>query len=690
MPDSHSSRIAPSPPPLHRLAYLPEIDGLRAIAILWVLLFHFEIPGFRGGFTGVDVFFVISGFLISKGIQSDLDKDVFSVALYYIRRAKRIYPALLAMLLFTLAAGLALLLPFDFIALAKSASMAAYGVSNFYFSRVADNYFAGDVNQMPLLHTWSLGVEEQFYIALPLMQWGLHRFIKNKALIRICFATLLLASLGLSQAMLANHQAQAFYGLPSRAWELLAGTFLAHLPFPKSAGIQSLCSAAGLFFLFLGTFTLNPNSPFPGFSALLPVGGATLVLLGQGAGGGRWLAFPALRGIGKMSYSLYLWHWPILTLAAITAANGSSEFLNHGLASLLLSKFGLISLTFGLAFLSWKYIETPFRTLGGKAALRLAIFSVLLIFSIAYFSRYIRKNDGFLLQPSSEIREILAYKKDENPHLRKAFDKHVPPENAFVYGDTTVAPTFVLWGDSHANAIAYALGEVASEYQVGVRFYGRGGTKPLPSLYEDATGPSKIRKEYTQKAYQLIREDPLIHTVLLCARWMGPTKRDLLSPRELSGPSQIPKVSSGGEDVALDVFLQKHVGALVEELNQAGKRVVLIYPIPEVGIDVPQLVAAQALHPQRPFNTPNLHRFLSLQAPIFRAFNDLPAQPGLIRMQPHPFFSDGVRLTYADAQRPLYQDDHHLNLTGSRRLRPLFEQILSGTAVDTVFPIPPP
>jgi peptidoglycan/LPS O-acetylase OafA/YrhL len=641
--------------------YVPEIDGLRAISVLAVLLYHFGFSVCPGGFAGVDVFFVISGFLIGKKVFGEIENQHFSLKKYYLRRFRRILPALLAMLAVVLLSGFFVMTPFELISLASSASHAACGLANIHFGRVAENYFAGNVDQMPLLHTWSLGVEEQFYLFLPLILLSTRRIATNRGHIRLLLATLIIVSLVWSQTQINSNPDRAFYGIFSRAWELLVGVILSCYDFPESRGVKSIIATVGIG-LILGAFaSFDKFTPFPGMAAALPVLGAACVIIGGDLGPGGLLTVDPLRGVGKISYSLYLWHWPVLVLFNSV----------HSVATWW-SKAFLLTLTFCVSFCSWKYVEQPFRRYSGKPLRNLVFASVAVIALLAFGSRYLRKNNGFLVPPSEEIRSILAAGRESNPSQRKAFDKHVPPESAYVYGDKSVPPSYVLWGDSHANAIAYGLGEVAARHSASVKFYGRGGAKPVPALYTNAKRADKARKQYVDASYGYIKADPTIHTVILCARWITTIRKETVRP---TADASTRFQSSPGAYASSEAALADGLGSLVRDLNNLGKRVVLFYPIPEYGVSVPQLVATATLNPRKALAVPTLADFLEVQKPIFQIFDNLGTHSGLLRLKPHNYLANGDQLLYSDGKHPLYQDDNHLNLSGAKRLTPLFEEI---------------
>ena len=221
----------------------------------------------------------------------------------------------------------------------------------------------------------------------------------------------------------------------------------------------------------------------------------------------------------------------------------------------------------------------------------------------------------------------------------------------------------------------------SERYGEGVRFYGRGGTKPVPPLYADAsTGVLKQKRDYVDAAFRYIKEDASIKTVILCARWVT-----ILRTESLKAHKSTERQSTKTADTIAqrEAFLAESLEQMIRELNQLGKRVILLYPIPDIGVNVPQLVASKILHPQKVFETPSYDECLDRQEPIFRIFDRLAAQPGLLRLRPHRYFIEKEKVVFEEGRRPFYHDDHHLSLTGSQRLVPLFEQILSGTAVDS-------
>jgi peptidoglycan/LPS O-acetylase OafA/YrhL len=348
--------------------YRADIDGLRAIAVIPVLFYHFGVPGFSGGFVGVDIFFVISGYLICGMIDADLRRGSFSLASFYKRRILRILPALFAMFLVTSILAAIYCLPVELIDYARSLASAVGSISNVYFAQTA-GYFDAPAETKPLLHTWSLGVEEQFYFAAPLLMLLVHRLAPKRT--GLLFAIVAVVSFAGALAMSARNTTFAFYLTPFRAWELALGALLAveFLPVPKSAFWRNACGASGLLLLFGVIAFGSPTVPLLAMTGLAAVG-TTLVIASSAravSAAGRLLSLRPLVFVGLISYSLYLWHWPLAVFQRTDAI-----FFAGSSAS---ARLTLIVLSFGIAYLSWKLIETPFRTLA-KGTSKAAIFGV--------------------------------------------------------------------------------------------------------------------------------------------------------------------------------------------------------------------------------------------------------------------------------------------------------------------------
>jgi peptidoglycan/LPS O-acetylase OafA/YrhL len=336
------------------IGYRRDIDGLRFIAVSSVVLFHAGLETMSGGFVGVDIFFVISGYLITCGLFKDADGQGISIARFYERRIKRIIPAYAAVIVATMLAGLFVLLPSQLADLGKSALAATLFVANIHFWTGA-GYFAGDPLSHPLLHLWSLAVEEQFYIVWPVFVLLLYRMGLARWRVPLILAGIAV-TLVASQLMLGYSAKTAFYMAPLRAWELLVGALLAcgHWPRLKAGWMAHAIGALALALILVPMFTYTEASQFPGCAAAPCLGAALAIYRDE-----RYPSFLAralsLRlpvFIGTISYSLYIWHWPILSLVWIA----------HGGQPSVPVRILLVAVMIGVATLSWRYIERPFRT----------------------------------------------------------------------------------------------------------------------------------------------------------------------------------------------------------------------------------------------------------------------------------------------------------------------------------------
>ncbi len=339
------------------LAYRADIDGLRAIAVLLVLAYHLGIRRLSGGFVGVDVFFVISGFLISSVILGEIAASKFSLFSFYERRIRRIFPALFVMMFVTSLLAYKYFLPTELIDYAKSLITATFSVSNIYFWRQS-GYFDAPAAMKPLLHTWSLAVEEQFYIFFPLFLVLVRRIFPNK--LRQAVVVIALLSFAVSAWGAFKDPVSTFYLAHTRAWELLLGTILSLKLLPEISGAlrRNVAAASGLVLIFGAGYFFTTATPFPGVAALAPCLGAALIIAAGQSGQcfvGRALSLKPLVFIGLISYSLYLWHWPIIVF------QGVGTLLVSG-ASAKVVRIAILAASFAAATLSWKFVELPFRS----------------------------------------------------------------------------------------------------------------------------------------------------------------------------------------------------------------------------------------------------------------------------------------------------------------------------------------
>lgn len=446
------------------LAYRAELDGLRGIAIASVVAYHLGGRLAPGGFVGVDLFFVLSGFLITQLIASDLQLERFSFLGFYERRIRRIVPALLFVCACCTAIALIIFLPGELKDYCSSLLATLISASNLWFFGHS-GYFDRAAETHPLLHTWSLGVEEQFYILFPVLLRGLFR-LAGKWIgggIWLLFAL----SLGASIIALPQHPQSTFFLLHTRAWELLTGSIVALglVPQPISRVHREVGGLIGLSAIALAIFAFNSQTPFPGAAALLPCVGAGLIIW-SGSGDSlvsRALSCKPLVFLGLISYSLYLWHWPLIVFVRAIAAAPLDSYQQSGLAALSLV----------LAAGTWRYVETPFRRRGrdgfssrtvfwsggiGGAALAALAGSIFLV-------------NGLPARFPREVQRIAAATADRSP-LRKTCHFHGTFADTFdqtcVLG-AGVPPKIIVYGDSHGAELSAALGRLAKSRNASIR-----------------------------------------------------------------------------------------------------------------------------------------------------------------------------------------------------------------------------
>jgi len=485
---------APVPPGSPEGGHRPEIDGLRALAIAPVVLHHAAPSLLPGGFAGVDIFFVISGYLITAIVMRELAEGRFTLLAFWQRRVRRIVPALAAMLVATLAAAWAILTPEDFARFAKALVAASVFASNIHFAG-GTGYFDGVEGALPLLHTWTLGVEEQFYLIFPLLVLAAWRWRRTAVLPLIAAAGL--ASVALALWMAPRMPLAAFYLLPTRMWELMLGALCAALP--RAPRANGLLAAGGIVLIGAGFAVIGPATPAPGPVFLLPTLGTALVLLFASGETrtGRALASPPLAGLGLISFGLYLWHQPVLALAG---------YVHFGpLPPLAL--IAAVALSLALAAASWRWIEQPVRQrrmLARPAILAGVCAAALAVPLAAGALGYAR----VLLPASAAEAQRLGALRPEG-----AEDTVVVPASG--------TPAFLLYGDSHAGqyfaAAEARLGNGALLSEVGC-LAADGITNWNPRTAKGRTCTAQARK-----LVELVRERR-ISTLIWAQRW----DRDLL------------------------------------------------------------------------------------------------------------------------------------------------------------------
>ncbi|MGB7204975.1 MAG: acyltransferase family protein, partial [Anderseniella sp.] len=641
--------------------YRKDIDGLRALAVLSVIAFHAGLSMLPGGFVGVDIFFVISGFLITKLIFTELETNIFTLKGFWLRRVKRILPALLVMVVTSLIAGWFILMPNDLKDLGQSAFAQSLLSSNFYFWLKAD-YFAPPSLQKPLLHTWTLSLEEQFYITLPILLILLKKSFGQVSFVILSIA--LAVSLVASITSTPDNPTLAFYTLPFRAWEFLLGSLLAHKlinELPRSSShlwLNTALAAAGLAAIMTALVVFNENTLLPGYASLLPCLGAAALIFAGGRSDNvisRLLSSPVMSIIGQASYSLYLWHWPVFVYA---------RYLSDNILSPAMTVACLIT-TAILGFISYIFIEKPLRketwnrsiAAGPMACLAASV--TIAAVGLAYSSF-----NGFPSRLSPQTRaayenafKIISYKNECN---RLAGLEDLP---ACASQGVTKAPDIIVWGDSHTWAILPALDNLALQNNTSFLRY---QCLPLFDAYR-VDRDTSLETSFCHKANQKMLTYIKLHKIkkiIFVAAWSRLTEgREL----RMEGSGQVEAfvadnlLKSSNSIESKQVF-HRQFEATVQQLTDIGVQVYILKQVPQHRFWVANELA-KAMSRSTSFKEISrpLSEHVQRQAFVNTVFDAIVKNNPLVQtLDPEPYFCDQTKCQATSGGQALYFDFHHL------------------------------
>lgn len=647
------------------MKYRKEIDGLRALAVIPVILFHAGFDGFSGGYVGVDVFFVISGYLITNIILEEKEAGSFRLISFYERRMRRILPALFLVMIACIPPAWLWMMPQKLEDFGESLMAVILFVSNILFWRESD-YFGPAAEEIPFLHTWSLAVEEQYYLFYPpliMLFW----FLGRRRLGYLVVAAAI-ASLGFSEWAWRHHPSANFFLGPTRAWELMIGASVSFAAYGRQettmggAWLRQIASAAGLAMILYAVFRFDSTTPVPGLHALIPTVGTALIITFAGPANlaGRLLAQPPFVGIGLISYSAYLWHQPLFAFARIRSPNelGSDTYILLGVAAL------------ALAYLSWRFVEKPFRD--RRVVSRSAVFLSAAVVSFILFAAGLAfdRSKGASFRYSTEQKQVLEqlkyplrakYYRDGNCHLaeEKPYPKHCYAD--VVNRDNTV----LLWGDSHAASLH--MGIFAA---LGSMPHSQLTSPGCPPLFDyDATDRGYCRT-ITRETADILRQSksPI---VLMHANWRRYSKDPRLYP-------------------LLDRTLT--------ELKQAGIRIVLVGSLPQWRPSLPEVVAGKMFQHDLPLAAlPRMmpsNRYKELRE-LDRSLSALAYKHGIPLLSPLDALCqkdqctalldtpEGIQLTAWDYGHLTYEGSLH---AGGRLVEMLFKAV-PGTSSDHTSPV---
>lgn len=641
-----------------RGTYYPHIDGLRAFAVLSVLLFHAYPNLCSGGFIGVDVFFVISGYLITKGVLVDLDNGEYSIGKFYIRRIRRIMPAYSVVIAFTMLLCVVLYYGEQVNLFAKTALSSVFFSTNIFFYHNS-GYFSPNAHENPLLNLWSLSVEEQFYIFFPIVLAFLHRWFRRKIKFAIWGVTLF-SILGSSLLVWQLHsETAAFYLLPSRAWELMSGCLLAiHL---REHFIAWRWNILALLILLLTFFIYSDSLPFPGVTALVPVV-CSVLLLGTGHTG---YAAPILRHpltvfVGKVSYSLYLFHWPILVCGHYA--------LDELIPSVWVSLLALIC-SFVCSILSWHYIETPFRKTRwiprryfAFAAVSVCGVSCLCICMHVLY-RYEQHHQRVVVEKYWDGVAPSAHHY-EDPQWEHV---HNRTDNSLTVLGKDENPRYVLWGDSHAMAAAPGWALFSEKTGINGIYINRKHTllrNSYSKLYPN-------NAKWIDDVLIWLRKHPELKNVVLMNRWavraQGFTNEDGKPMRYI----RIDDVTGSPKEI-----FERGLTELCEALQQMGRNTILISSIPEQEVDVPSKALKLGIFGENNPHSIPYEQYQLRQKEVKEVMRRL-EKKGLAKIVwiDAAFYPNGDSIALLSRDRVcFYVDDDHLSPTGAVYLMQQIQQ----------------
>jgi len=648
---------------LSNIQYRPDIDGLRAIAILTVVLFHAHL-GLTGGFVGVDVFFVISGFLISSIIVKETAERRFSYWNFYKRRALRILPALFAMIIGCFLAGWFILPPFDYHRFASSAIAAIAFYPNFYFLNNS-GYFAAEAITQPLLHTWSLGVEEQFYFVAPILLILGVRFPRFRT---PAFVAIFLASLGWSAWQLGSDASAAFYMLPSRAFELMVGMALALklVPTAKNQLIAEIEAISGLAMIFAAAIFYTEATKFPGIAALLPCIGTALLIHANAERAtaiAKGLSVSPMVFIGKISYSFYLWHWPVLVFATY----------KYGPTLDMPVRVGLMVLAALLATLSYYLVEQPVRIRGSRLPAR-AVVAVSVIAILLWWpaTAYVKSNDGLPWRLPAAAADFASRNPVKVSYTGLCHDPAAQGKEGVNcdIGAKDGKPTFLLFGDSHASAIASTVNEIALDKGLTGHALFRGGCAPVIGLRTITTGVFAKCTDLFDNLQPTLENNP-IRNIILHARWATYET----GKQTASEASNRPRLFVEGDLEKNRLKFEEMLTSTVETIAK-GRNVTIIGPVPEVGYNLPaEMIKALMLGKNADMHL-SRKAFDERQKDLLALLARLDQIEGVEVVYPHEILCDAEICKTSIDGMALYVDDDHLSPTGAALLKPLIMHAL--------------
>ena len=641
------------------IEYRPDIDGLRAVAVGTVVLFHAQLGIFPGGFVGVDVFFVISGYLITSIIARELDAGTFSLLSFYERRIRRIFPALLVVIAACLVVGAWRLTPRHYNSLAESALAAIGFHSNFYFAGKA-GYFMPSAETLPLLHTWSLGVEEQFYVVAPLLLMALWRY---RTSVTPVLAVLIAVALAASIWGTSRDSDTAFYLPHTRAIELMIGMALGVglVPTVRSQPARQILSAVGILMVAASASLYTNATPFPGAAALVPCLGSALVI--HCAGGthgtslvGRLLATTPTVWLGKISYSLYLWHWPLFAFAAY-------EWGELPVAG----RLALIAASVALAATTYRWVEQPART--SRVVLTTSrVFAAGLGSAgvVAAVAGIVVATKGLPRRLAPDIAAIeLRASHDRRRGSLCGANMRGRLNKPCSLGRTDLSPTVLVWGDSHAWMMAPTLNAIGKELGIAISLVTRSGCPGLLDSGRHGLGKKKCATAFRSQIDEVLEPGTVKHVVLI-SRWQTAAAAPALSEQVMAKPASL----SNEETLKRANALEASFVSTVSHFREMALRVTVVGPVPDLPIHLPTAMTKAYMRGHHLTLKYDFQDFTARHKTVLRIMRLAENEPRVDVINPAQILCPAGTCRFWEDNLPFYRDDDHLSERGSDELKP--------------------
>ncbi|MBN2866562.1 MAG: acyltransferase [Thiotrichales bacterium] len=649
-----STSHLPSP-----VKFREDINGLRAWAVMAVVLFHFQIPGLSGGFVGVDIFFVISGYLMTAIIIKGVERGDFSITQFYMARVRRILPALLVVIAVLLALGWFWLPTMYYKSLAVESGTAISFTSNvYYFLRTG--YFDSAAHEKWLLHTWSLAVEAQFYVLYPLiivMLWKFKPCFKSLTLI---LTIILIISFSVNVWLVNVNLSAAFYLLPSRVWELVAGglVFLLAKQLNKNLKINSILNVIGWVFIVASIIFVNQELQWPGYWALLPVLGASFIIYTHKDNSTLSNNLIA-QWTGDRSYSIYLWHWPIVVLLNFTSSYVQWYWIGFAI---------LLSLLLG--HISFKLVESPTRKFLSQKSLRkeILIISILILFLIILILTI--KLNNLENRFPSEIDLAANESKNFHPDRYKCNGSSAGSPEC-IYGSKKVGA--ILLGDSHASSIASSFGTAALQKNMGIILASYNGCPPINDMVVTGMSEDSLCKRFNiwvGSEPSVTRSTlPIVYASRLSSSVLGVNNENFYPKFNFNGI-----INNKNRDAYLESFQNAYISTVCQYAKE--RPVYVMRPIPEMDVNVPKTLSLNLLLKKEDIDVKILKsKYLEENEAYINAQNMAQKKCGIKVLNSTKYLCDEKYCYGSKDGRAFYYDDDHLSEYGNKRLVQMFESV---------------